>query len=1008
MKKLLLFLFLLSTHALIGQNGEVYYVATDGDDSNNGTSLDTPWATWKKALRTMDAGDTIYIRGGVYYSDTMIYVNEYGYGNAGGTAENPILVAGYPADILSGNWPILDCRYHCDLMTSQNNIYNSAIKLKEVEYITLRCLEIRNVWQCDSVNAGAIEATYCSNMTYERLRIHDIGCARGFYQTSGSWNQADSAYSVDILGHAPKTLPFEQPDTTKWINCDIWNVMDTLEEAPGNAADCWKTISRNGNYYEWNGCRAWNYGDDGFDPNSGHRVFIDCWAMSSSKYANVESADIEGNGFKTSPDKERNKEAIYNIYLPGYWDELIADSLVRHYNCLTLFNVGAGFYNHILADTSDNPLIYNCTSFADSVGYADGYAGLSVDSVGNRYKNCIAYAARWTQEDQSKANVRILYSEYYVTHSTWEAEEGGGSSYLWNANYNIDSSDFITTDSLTLVSLFTAPRKPDGSLPDERPLMLRSDSDLRDGGINVGLPFYGDHPDLGYIEYRLTSGFDMQDTIPLSCIVDITYTGGALASATYHWDFDGATVISGSGQGPYTVEWPSLGIKTVSLYVEELGQVSDTTDNNIYISELTSGFTLQDTAGLSNNVDITYTGNASPSATYHWDFDSATVISGSGQGPYTVEWLSMGDKTVSLFIEEPNYISDTSTNNIYIGELTSSFDSQDTAYLSGTVDIIYTGNASSSATYNWDFDSATIISGAGQGPYTVEWPNLGDKTVSLYVEDASFISDTTTKDICISELTSNFDMQDIACISNTVDIIYSGNASDSAIYFWDFGNATILNGSGQGPYTVIWPNVGDKTVSLHVEECNSVSDTSTNDIYIKNNPVFTIIPYPNDTVTTLDTITLMGISASSYLWSTGDVTQSIDAFNNNGPMGGNQEYWLQITDETGCIGADSIVVLFAGPTLTDEFPNDIEIINVYPNPFDNYLNVEAMIPKKGQYMFEVVDTIGRTVKQELRNLNPGVRKIRLDPIYGYPGVYILFVRSDDGTVGFTKIIKYSN
>ena len=135
--------------------------------------------------------------------------------------------------------------------------------------------------------------------------------------------------------------------------------------------------------------------------------------------------------------------------------------------------------------------------------------------------------------------------------------------------------------------------------------------------------------------------------------------------------------------------------------------------------------------------------------------------------------------------------------------------------------------------------------------------------------------------------------------------------------------------------------------------------------------------------------------------------KTFDAFNNNGPMGGSQNYWLQVTDETGCSSTDSIMVLFEGPTSLNDFPNDIEI-EVYPNPFNDYLNIEARIPKKGQYIFEVVDSIGRPVVQELRSLKPGTQKIRLDPIYGYPGVYILFVKSDDGKIGVKKIIKYSN
>ena len=212
--------------------------------------------------------------------------------------------------------------------------------------------------------------------------------------------------------------------------------------------------------------------------------------------------------------------------------------------------------------------------------------------------------------------------------------------------------------------------------------------------------------------------------------------------------------------------------------------------------------------------------------------------SNTGQGPYTVEWPTNGDKTVSLYVEESGFVSDTTTHNIYIVYLTSDFQLQDTACIAHTIEIIYTGNASPSAMYYWDFDSATIISGSGQGPYTVQWSSIGNKTVSLYVEESGYVTDTTANNIYIEYLTSEFQLQDIACIFNPVEIIYIGSASDSATYYWDFDNANIISGSGQGPYTVQWTSLGDKTVSLYVEESSYVSDTTINEIYVKDKPVF--------------------------------------------------------------------------------------------------------------------------------------------------------------------------
>ncbi len=63
---------------------------------------------------------------------------------------------------------------------------------------------------------------------------------------------------------------------------------------------------------------------------------------------------------------------------------------------------------------------------------------------------------------------------------------------------------------------------------------------------------------------------DVEDPCTSDEVV-ISYTGTATADADYVWDFDGGTIISGNGQGPYTVNWSESGLKQVTLLVEENG-----------------------------------------------------------------------------------------------------------------------------------------------------------------------------------------------------------------------------------------------------------------------------------------------------------------------------------------------------------------------------------------------------------------------------------------------------
>ena len=76
--------------------GDIYCVASDGDDSNPGT-IDQPWRTIQKAANSIGAGDTVYVKQGVYSEQVFIA--------SSGTESSPIAFIGlnYPT-VESGQW----------------------------------------------------------------------------------------------------------------------------------------------------------------------------------------------------------------------------------------------------------------------------------------------------------------------------------------------------------------------------------------------------------------------------------------------------------------------------------------------------------------------------------------------------------------------------------------------------------------------------------------------------------------------------------------------------------------------------------------------------------------------------------------------------------------------------------------------------------------------------------------------------------------------------------------
>src|SRR5262245_7849708 len=296
-----------------------YYVAPTGSDSAAGT-MAAPFATVGRGQQAASAGDTVWIRGGVFmFSGTSATVG-VNFNKAGGT-NNPIKYFAYP-----GETPIFDF-YN---LKPQARVTGLNV---QTNWIHLKGLEVRGIQQQVTGDCWGIRLQG-SNNVIEAMNVHH-GQAPGVFITSGSNNLI--------------------------LNCDSHENYDPLEGG-GNGDGFGCHSSGGGNVIR--GCRAWSNSDDGYDfiNAAGSCTVENSWSWSNGYQPGTTTAAGNGAGFKAGgygspPNTPSTGAATHNVR-----------------QCMAFKNRSQGFYaNHhpgrinFLNNTSfNNPVNFNMT--ADS-GY---------------------------------------------------------------------------------------------------------------------------------------------------------------------------------------------------------------------------------------------------------------------------------------------------------------------------------------------------------------------------------------------------------------------------------------------------------------------------------------------------------------------------------------------------------------------------------------------------------------------------------------------------------------
>ncbi len=417
--------------------------------------------------------------------------------------------------------------------------------------------------------------------------------------------------------------------------------------------------------------------------------------------------------------------------------------------------------------------------------------------------------------------------------------------------------------------------------------------------------------------------------------VPVTYTGTASPSATYIWDFDNPSgVSSGSSQGPYQITWDSSGIKTISLQVIANGCSSNVVTTQVLVNPTpTADFVVDPIVCSGQTATVTYTGTGTDGGGYGWGFPGGVIITGGRRGPFEIRWDSVGVYGVTVTVTENGCTSP--GNEVFVNVLptpTSDFTAETPVCVGDPSTIQYLGSASSTATYNWNFAGGITQSGAGVGPYEVSWNNSGTKDIFLSITEAGCTSDITTHQVVVNSIpTANFNVASPVCAGQPTTVTYSGSANSSATYNWDFGTATVISGTGQGPYTVSWPNAGTYTVSLTVTRNGCTSAPYTQPVVVNAIPAAPFTVESPVCVGEGSTIAYTGSlgQGTTFTWdfSNGQILSGLGA----GPY---EVYWtvpgtkpitLSVTSPQGCPSQPLVIPVVVNPTPSSVFTAETPI-----------------------------------------------------------------------------------
>ena len=482
MKKLLLLIFLV-IFPVFGVAKNVYYVSTNGDDSNSGLSEAQAWRTITFAASSaspVSPGDIVYIKAGNYGNENVVFETD-------GTKGNPITFEGYKK--VPGDNPDLGWEYggslDASVMPLLDGGYRSAgigITAHGRKYIIIKNIQIRNyqygfyAWDAHNIKISNIIA----------MNFGDINADYdGYGIVFGSLASNNTIENCSVLNAAAEGISI-YGDNNYLKNCRVY--ADDNSTGDKSATDYYIHIGGNNNIVE--GCYVERIGNL---EHGGHGIDIkgNC---ENNLILNSVSKGMADEGFEL-----RHRGVRYNTLENciaincGY---AIRDG--ASYNTIkNCKSINASYSAVLFYDTDEDGgaqycgrhnVFENCI-FQDTKGYVISFVEYNLPSIAdsNTFVNCVfdggEYLFNCDRENKNNKMVNCIVTNvknYYTTAINQPMEYPLNFDFKYTVFWNNGFDSPYGTNVMTI-----DPKFVDISNNDYH---LRATSPCIDAGTSEGAP----------------------------------------------------------------------------------------------------------------------------------------------------------------------------------------------------------------------------------------------------------------------------------------------------------------------------------------------------------------------------------------------------------------------------------------------------------------------------------------------------------------------------------------